>query len=61
LDDVSRLARMRIASTDLPDLATFAEVYDPKSVIEVDPNNLQATLGPNITCNEITLESRPRS
>jgi hypothetical protein len=36
---------------------TFADVNDPKSVIEVDPNNLQATLGPNITWNEITLES----
>jgi hypothetical protein len=36
---------------------TFADINDPKSVIEVDPNDLQATLGPGITWNEITLES----
>jgi hypothetical protein len=61
LAGVSRLARMRgprsITPDDLPDLVTFADVNDPKSVIEVDPNDLQATLGPNITWNEITLES----
>jgi hypothetical protein len=60
LDDVSRLAGMRgphrIVPADLPDLVTFADINDPKSVIEVDPNNLQATLGPNITWNEVTLE-----
>jgi hypothetical protein len=60
-DDVSRLARIRgarrIDPTELPDLLTFADIRDPKSVIEVDPNDLQATLGPNITWNEITLES----
>lgn len=61
LDDVSRLARMRgphrISPIELPDLVTFTDINDPKSVIEVDPNDLQATLGPNITWNEITLES----
>jgi hypothetical protein len=61
MDHVARLARMRgphrIDPEDLPDLVTFADVNDPNSVIEVDPNNLQATLGPNITWNEITLES----
>ena len=41
----------------MPDLVTFDDVNDPKSVIVVDPNNLQATLGPNVTWNEITLES----
>jgi hypothetical protein len=58
---VSRLARMRgprrITPADLPDMVTFTDVNDPKSVIEADSNNLQATLGPNITWNEITLES----
>ena len=58
--DVRRIARMRgtraIPPADLPDLVTFADINDPKSVIEIDPNNLQATLGPNITWNEITLE-----
>jgi hypothetical protein len=61
MDDVPRIARMRgpraITPADLPDLVTFADINDPKSVIEVDPNDLQATLGPNITWNEITLES----
>jgi hypothetical protein len=61
IDDVPRLARLRgprpITPADLPDLVTFADANDPNSVIEVDPNDLQATLGPNITWNEITLES----
>lgn len=61
MDDVPRIARMRgphaITPADLPDLVTFADINDPKSVIEIDPNDLQATLGPNITWNEITLES----
>ena len=56
-----RLARLRgprqITPADLLDLVTFADVKDPKSVVEVDPNDLQATLGPGITWNEITLES----
>ena len=60
-DDLPRIARMRvprsITPADLPDLVTFANINDPGSVIEVDPNNLRATLGPNITWHEITLES----
>ena len=59
--DVSRIARLRgsreITPDDLPDLVTFADINDPKTVIEVDPNNLQATLGPGVSWNEITLES----
>jgi len=60
MDNVARIAHMRgphkITPTDLPDLVTFANTSDPNSVILVDPNNLQATLGPNITWHEITLE-----
>jgi hypothetical protein len=60
MDDVARLARVRggrrITPDDLPDLVTFAEIDDPKTVIEVDPNNLPATLGANVSWNEITLE-----
>ena len=60
MDEIARVARMRgprrITPADLPDLVTFADVNDPKSVVEVNPNDLQATLGPNITWNEITLE-----
>jgi hypothetical protein len=61
MDDVPRISRMRgprrITPANLPDLVTFADINDPKSVIEVDPNDLQATLGPGTTWNEITLES----
>jgi len=60
-DDLPRIARTRgsrgITSADLPDLVTFSDVKDPATVIEVNPNDLQATLGPNITWNEITFES----
>ncbi len=59
--NVSRIADMRgphkITPDDLPDLVTFADINDPKTVIEVDPNNLQATLGPDVSWNEITLET----
>lgn len=61
MDHVAHLARMRgphrIDPEDLPDLVTFGDVNDPNSVIEVDPNDLQATLGQNVTWNEIALES----
>jgi len=56
-----RISRMRgareIVPTDLPDLVTFADVNDPKTVIEVDPNDLQATLGPGVSWSKVTLES----
>jgi hypothetical protein len=61
MDDVPSIARMRgphrLTPSDLPNLVTFADVNDPATVIEVDPNDLQATLGPGISWNEITLES----
>jgi hypothetical protein len=59
--DIPRIARLRgpreITPGDLPDLVTFADVNDPKTVIEVDPNGLHRTLGPGVSWNEITLES----
>jgi hypothetical protein len=61
IDDVPRIAKMRgphkIEPADLLDLVTFADVDDPKSVVEVDPNNLEATLGRSVTWHEITIES----
>ncbi len=61
LDYTSKISRMRgaheIAADDLPDLVTFADTKDPKSVIEIDPNDLKATLGAGVSWNEITLES----
>jgi hypothetical protein len=60
LDDVPRIAAMRgphkIIPEDLPDLVTFTDPKDPSTVIEVNPNNLQATVGAGISWNEITLE-----
>jgi hypothetical protein len=60
MNDASRIARLRgprsINPGDLPDLVTFADINNPGSVVEVDPYNLQATLGPDISWNEITLE-----
>lgn len=40
---------------NLPDLVTFADVNDPKSVMLVDPANLEATLGPGIKWKRVTL------
>jgi hypothetical protein len=61
LDNVRLLARLRgpreLAPTDLPELVTFADVNDPKSVIEVDPSDLQATLGPRVKWRDISIES----
>lgn len=60
MDDVPHIAAMRgpraITPAELPDLVTFADVNDPNSVIEIDPKDLPATLGPGITWSEITLE-----
>ncbi|WP_271597391.1 hypothetical protein [Bradyrhizobium sp. CCBAU 45384] len=60
MDNLPRVARLRgprqIAPKDLPDLVTFADVNDPSSVIAVDRNNVQASLGANITWNEIAIE-----
>lgn len=60
IDYASKISRMRgphkITPSDLPDLVTFADINDPKSVIEVDPSDLQATLGSKIAWYEITLE-----
>jgi hypothetical protein len=60
LDYVAQLARARgahkITPSDLPDLVSFADVNNSATVIEVDPNNLQAALGADVSWNEITLE-----
>lgn len=61
MDDVPRVARLRgphkISPNDLPDLVTFEDMRDPSSVIEVDRNDLQGSLGSNITWNEVAIES----
>lgn len=45
-----------ITPADLPDLVTFADVNDPKTVLAVDPNDLEGTLGPGVKWHRITLE-----
>jgi hypothetical protein len=60
LDYVAMIGRLRgareITTHDLPDLVTFADITDPKTVIEIDPNDLQATLGAGVSWNAITFE-----
>jgi hypothetical protein len=60
MDTVSKIASQRgphkIEPDQLPDLVTFTNIDDPRSVILVDPDHLQATLGPSFTWNEITIE-----
>ena len=39
-----------------PPLVTFADVSDPKTVKEVDPDNLAATFGPGFALKDIQVE-----
>ena len=61
MDTVAAIARARgphtITGKELPDLVTFENVNDPKSVLSVNPNDLPAMLGSAVSWNEITLES----
>jgi len=50
----SRDARA-LATTQLPDLVTFADVNDPKSVAPVDPDNLEASFGPGVKWSARTI------
>ncbi|HEX4208873.1 MAG TPA: hypothetical protein VHY56_00655 [Candidatus Binataceae bacterium] len=45
-----------ITPADLPNLVTFGDVNNPKSVMLVEPNNLAATLGPGVSWRSMTLE-----
>ncbi len=48
---------VEITPADLPDLITFADTNDPKSVMLIDPNNLNATLGPGVSWRSMTLQA----
>jgi hypothetical protein len=48
---------LSVTPSDLPDLVTFADVNDPKSVMLVDPKNLNATLGPGVSWRSMTIEA----
>lgn len=41
---------------DLPDIVTFTDTADPKSVLLVDPNDLTAPLGPSVSWQSMTME-----
>ncbi len=60
LDTVSRFSRHRgprpITTADLPDLVSFEDAQNPKSVIEVDPDNLSAALDQTVRWVAMTLE-----
>jgi hypothetical protein len=46
-----------ITPADLPDLVTFVNTNDPKSVMLVDRDNLNATLRPRVSWRSMTLEA----
>lgn len=45
-----------ITPADLPDLVTFADVNDPKTVMPVDPEHLEQALGPGVSWKRIAIE-----
>lgn len=45
-----------ISVDDLPDLVTFPDVNDPRTVMAVDPKDLEATLGPGVKWHRMTIE-----
>ena len=47
---------LSITTVELPDLVTFGDVNDPKSVMMVDPSNLAETLGPGVSWRSMTLQ-----
>ena len=60
INRIRRLARMRgplkLAASDLPDLVTFADINEPKSVLRVDPHDLPAALARDVKWKSITFE-----
>lgn len=41
---------------DIPMLVHFSDPNDPKSVVQVDPANLQATFGAEVVLRDVTIE-----
>lgn len=60
IEQIALLKRYRgpraLTPDDLPDLVTFADVMQPKSVLAVDPHNLPAVLGRDVKWRNITIE-----
>jgi hypothetical protein len=61
LDEVEATRRcgrpVATTTADLPDLVTFADVNNPKSVMLVDPNDLSGTLGPGVSWRSMSLQA----
>lgn len=61
LDEVKATAGctkpVAITTADLPDLITFGDVNDPKSVMLVDADDLAATFGPGVSWRSMTLQA----
>ncbi|MEQ1718116.1 MAG: hypothetical protein ABL907_19415 [Hyphomicrobium sp.] len=45
-----------LSIADLPELVTFSDPKDPKTVAAVDPNNLEASFGPGVKWHRMTIE-----
>ena len=60
LDEIRRMTSNKtiyqVETKDLPDLVTFADVADPNSVMAVDAEHLEATLGPGVAWQSITIQ-----
>ena len=60
LDEIRRMKSNKgiyqVEPRDLPDLVTFADVADPNSVMVVDGEHLDATLGPDVAWQSITIQ-----
>jgi len=60
LDEIRRMKSNKgiyqVEPRDLPDIVTFADVADPNSVMVVDVEHLDATLGPGVAWQSITIQ-----
>jgi hypothetical protein len=60
LDEIRRMKSNKgiynVEPRDLPDLVTFSDVADPNSVMVVDAEHLDTTLGPDVAWQSITIQ-----
>lgn len=52
---ISRRDEVEIGPADLPDLVTFGDMADPRTVRKIDPTDLEATLGPGVKWRRMTI------
>jgi hypothetical protein len=46
----------KVLPANVPTLVTFKDIKDPKTVTQVDPNNLAATFGAGVTLKDVIIE-----